>query len=416
LEELKKISMEKNCEVIRIKNKSADKHCLLNKHTTKIVDIVMCLHFKTQTKPSRNSEELQEIVTCTNYFHRKIERKKLRIGKKNSFMNKTKKKKLGIKKDVCTYYIPNFHRKASRAGRANGKNKIWEESNCNCIAVKQAAHSFVFNFFCKTAILNKYDFLYIKKKFKIKLKKKILYFKKIKIKSNRDWMSDTTEILEHVITCSDTNMDIEKNVKKRDLEEAEILDENDVVLVKEINNTENVTASDNLVEANCGKQSFDSQNYKTWTEEAKKWDGIDECYLGNEEMLGSLALDPFPNNLLKDCASKEDAYSKLVIEQYSSNNFWEDPASFMYAAIALLYPKLNIKSAVEVTIGWRLIAKRIIGLDNSASHPLLPNINFLSETLQDNHYFVHRLQYINADMNPLTSAQWMKQPHMCVTN
>jgi hypothetical protein len=30
---------------------------------------------------------------------------------------------MGIKKDVCTYYIPNFHRKALKTRRANGRNE-----------------------------------------------------------------------------------------------------------------------------------------------------------------------------------------------------------------------------------------------------------------------------------------------------
>jgi hypothetical protein len=91
IEELKRIFTEENSRVIRKKNKSAYKHCLIHQHTSKIVDIVMCLHFKNQTNSSRNSEELQEIVTCKSYFHRKIERGKIRIGKKNSFMNEIKK-------------------------------------------------------------------------------------------------------------------------------------------------------------------------------------------------------------------------------------------------------------------------------------------------------------------------------------
>ena len=103
LKELKRISTKENWKVISNKNESAYKHCLLNQHTTKIVDIVMCLHFKNQTKLSKNSEELQEIVICKNYFHRKIERGIIRIGKKNPFMDEIKKKKIGNQKRMYVH-------------------------------------------------------------------------------------------------------------------------------------------------------------------------------------------------------------------------------------------------------------------------------------------------------------------------
>ena len=170
IEELKRKFTEENSEVIGGKIK-----VLTHQHTSKLVDIVMCLHFKNQTNSSRNSEELQEIVTCKSYFHRKIERGKIRIGKKKSFMTGIEKKKLALESDVCTYYIPNFHRKAVRTRKAMSKKERWGESKYNCIAFQQAAHSFFFNFFCKTTTFNKYNYL---KKYNFYLKD--LYFKKIK--------------------------------------------------------------------------------------------------------------------------------------------------------------------------------------------------------------------------------------------